>query len=1437
MKNKWMTKLFALVICVALLVSGLPITAFAEEATDALSLIEGDVIADFAPAGTDCTSTDESIAWVDEAGALNALKPGTTTICVPSEDGTTEYTVTVEDYDDGSDIVGNLKILARYNDSMQFYDGHVYLLFTSYQDGITITVPDLYAGYEISDEYYADIREDIANGSNHSGTDTDSYFTLNDEMTSVTLNRGEIVTIGMYRDFDMTVPQAALGSIKNSSLWNELKNAGKTAVVETVFRFLENGQLNTDEAIAKLKAVFEEEGLDYNKLLDGVVDGGLCFNRELYNQKLEWDQYENVTYEMDITRNQLNMMTMYLGGNLNKFSILKNSCATVALRAWNAAVGTRNGVDTAYKLSSTGEGIFALIDAPKSVRDSIVSRLPGYYLNNAEGVAEPDAGFEDETGCVYVSAPEKVAPITFVYADNAIQIDEDKTDIAKLMAAAGSGQAFSYNKDEQQVEVNISASEAGDATSIDAIDFTANEKTVTINADNVPEEGIWFTAEVAEPADGEDYYVTDADGKALPSEYADGCISFHADTLPVSYQIVGSSEGTKNLLKTVIVNGDKVKAETEIYYKDGDKKVVLDSIAEVNSGTEFFVKSTLDEEEYDYLVSDITFNGESIFNEDNFDAEEGAYTATMPASYSKLTVDYEMAVMESVFTGNIFQIAVGETANVSDYAELYIGDDEIPDDHIVWKSVFDSEDAVTLDGDTLTAVKAGSATVWACAEGNENIGLILRFEVYENDDEMAVIFLDDAASEYASITAAYDDETIDIPFDGYMVKKGSVLTIEADPADGKAITYVIAGETMLKPGETYTVTDDTEISVGIADATVKGMPKEIKLAAKGDTYQLNAQVQYSGLSRLLPVYDASIRYESSDELVTVDETGLITVTGDVPEDGKAVMIIAIPGSCGAGVCAVTKVIVGDYKGSRIVGKVTVSARPITKEELVAHGALTFTTYEDLDLETSFYEYYKPNDKYNDLMIDYEQNPENYTSDPALYNNNDLGLENRESYFDVYKNGPSSDPQTISLKAGESITLSNYGFDSTNLLTIRLALESETLSSSKETQELIKQMKLFAEDDAAFDAPIAFDSLLATLQQLYVITGITGRSPADGHSEGGICVNRELYNQFRRNDSQMPNNYYSIEITADELELLKNYLADPGNNYYSLLAKNCATGVVDIWNTVLVDKPELRLTANYTGFAADPQSLNIELGLLRIKQAICDYEGKAGTDFYPRTVAYSDAVKNVIDMIAAIGEVELSEECAAAIEAAFEAYDALNELEQERVWNIKDLYNADVDYIILKAEADMNEYTEYQQEQLAAADELLQDDDGIEGALLVAVAKMLIQAREYDDELTVEENKAGIDSIMDHLVKDLEAMRARKDEPDEPIILGDVDGDGKVTIYDASAIQRYLAGMEPDPFNEAAADADGDGKVTIYDASAIQRYLAGMDAPEGIGNPI
>lgn len=59
-------------------------------------------------------------------------------------------------------------------------------------------------------------------------------------------------------------------------------------------------------------------------------------------------------------------------------------------------------------------------------------------------------------------------------------------------------------------------------------------------------------------------------------------------------------------------------------------------------------------------------------------------------------------------------------------------------------------------------------------------------------------------------------------------------------------------------------------------------------------------------------------------------------------------------------------------------------------------------------------------------------------------------------------------------------------------------------------------------------------------------------------------------------------------------------------------------------------------------------------------------------------------------------------------------------------------------------------------------------------------------------------------------------------------LGDVNGDGKISIDDVTDIQKYLVTMV-DFTNEqvSLADVDKDGKVSIDDVTLIQKYLAGI----------
>ena len=58
------------------------------------------------------------------------------------------------------------------------------------------------------------------------------------------------------------------------------------------------------------------------------------------------------------------------------------------------------------------------------------------------------------------------------------------------------------------------------------------------------------------------------------------------------------------------------------------------------------------------------------------------------------------------------------------------------------------------------------------------------------------------------------------------------------------------------------------------------------------------------------------------------------------------------------------------------------------------------------------------------------------------------------------------------------------------------------------------------------------------------------------------------------------------------------------------------------------------------------------------------------------------------------------------------------------------------------------------------------------------------------------------------------------------VIGDVNGDGAISIADATEIQQYLASaVDFDDEQLAVADTYGNGNVDIKDATQIQKYLA------------
>lgn len=67
------------------------------------------------------------------------------------------------------------------------------------------------------------------------------------------------------------------------------------------------------------------------------------------------------------------------------------------------------------------------------------------------------------------------------------------------------------------------------------------------------------------------------------------------------------------------------------------------------------------------------------------------------------------------------------------------------------------------------------------------------------------------------------------------------------------------------------------------------------------------------------------------------------------------------------------------------------------------------------------------------------------------------------------------------------------------------------------------------------------------------------------------------------------------------------------------------------------------------------------------------------------------------------------------------------------------------------------------------------------------------------------------------------------KPEPPAITGDANGDGEVSISDATEIQMILASRKDwsDIKLADAADVNGDGEVSIVDATAIQKMLVGL----------
>ncbi len=93
----------------------------------------------------------------------------------------------------------------------------------------------------------------------------------------------------------------------------------------------------------------------------------------------------------------------------------------------------------------------------------------------------------------------------------------------------------------------------------------------------------------------------------------------------------------------------------------------------------------------------------------------------------------------------------------------------------------------------------------------------------------------------------------------------------------------------------------------------------------------------------------------------------------------------------------------------------------------------------------------------------------------------------------------------------------------------------------------------------------------------------------------------------------------------------------------------------------------------------------------------------------------------------------------------------------------------------------------------------------------------------------EENRSELNNTATAWLSDLLSFT-----PSSNLIYGDVDGDGSVTITDATIVQKASIGLvDLNDDQIKCADVTGDGRVSISDVTLIQKYIAGTYSNTGV----
>ena len=225
--------------------------------------------------------------------------------------------------------------------------------------------------------------------------------------------------------------------------------------------------------------------------------------------------------------------------------------------------------------------------------------------------------------------------------------------------------------------------------------------------------------------------------------------------------------------------------------------------------------------------------------------------------------------------------------------------------------------------------------------------------------------------------------------------------------------------------------------------------------------------------------------------------------------------------------------------------------------------------------------------------------------------------------------------------------------------------------------------------------------------------------------------------------------------------------------------------------------------------------------------------EAARDFYD---GLDDAAKALVGDDT-LDKLEAAEKKIADLEAAADVKEIINELPEKDDVTVADTGD------IIAARAAYNALTDDQKAMVDkdTLDKLTAAETAVINALTdaFAAAQVSTQINKLPEKITfadkeaVEAARAAYDALSDDQKAYVDEDTVKKLTDAEaaianPVLLGDVDGDGEVSVLDATLMQRYSAMMITLTDNQLrAGDIDGDGEVDVTDITMLQRYLAQM----------